>query len=293
MNRLGITDTVIAHSLATGRLFPVIHGVFAVGHERVGDRGRMRAATLACGDQSVVSHRTAAALLGLLDRVPTRIDVIGTGSAGRKISQVRRHHVPRPHGAEAGHCDGIPCTSPSRTIVDLAGTTGGRELRGVVEEAAVQRCLNPAEIDRILGARRRHGAPRLRRILGDWRQSGPGAGGAGNPPDLRSRLEAQLLAAIRAADLPAPRCNERLIVEGRRLTVDFLWPGQRLVVETDGWRFHDHAAAFERDRQRDLILQKAGYRTLRVTHRQLSRERDAVIATIGGLLDGSSGSVAA
>jgi very-short-patch-repair endonuclease len=293
MHDLGVSDTSIAHSISVGRLFPVVRGVFAVGRPGLNGRGRMRAATLACGDESLVSHRTAAALLGLTDCIPTAIDVIAPGDAGRGTGGIRRHHVPLPRGGEAGHCEAIPCTSPSRTIVDLAGVADERELRGFVEEAAVQRCLDPAEIDRILATRRRRGTPCLLRILRDWRPLGSEGEETDGAPVLRSGLEARLLGAIRAAGLPAPRCNEEVAINGKRLTVDFLWPEQRLVVETDGRRFHDHAAAFERDRQRDLILERAGYRTLRVTHKQLARERSAVIATIRGLLDASSGSVVA
>lgn len=292
LRHLGITDAVIAHAVATGRLFPVMRGVFAVGRSRVDRRGRMRAATLVCGDDSVVAHRSAAALLGLVERAPDAVDVIAPGDAGRYVEGIRRHHLPLPEGAEGGHCDEIPCTSPSRTIVDLAGNMRERELRGIVEEAAVQRCLDSAEIDRILATRRRRGAPLLRRVLRDWRESNGSERQASGGPDLRSRLEARLLAAIRAAELPTPRCNEHLVLDGERLVVDFLWRAQRVVVETDGRRFHDHAVAFERDRRRDLILQRAGYRTLRVTYRQLNRERDVVIAAIRGLLDAGSGSVA-
>jgi len=66
--------------------------------------------------------------------------------------------------------------------------------------------------------------------------------------------------------------------------VDFLWPHQRLVVETDGERFHDNPPAFERDRKRDRILQLHGYRIVRFTHAQIEKEPDAVITTIRRLL---------
>ena len=63
-----------------------------------------------------------------------------------------------------------------------------------------------------------------------------------------------------------------------RFEVDLLWPEQRLVVEVDGFAFHGTRAAFERDRRRDAELQALGYRVLRITWRQLTREPEAVIA---------------
>ena len=66
--------------------------------------------------------------------------------------------------------------------------------------------------------------------------------------------------------------------------VDFLWPNQNLVVETDGQAFHDNPLAFERDRMRDRALHLAGYRVVRFTHSQVEKEPGAVISAIRQLL---------
>jgi very-short-patch-repair endonuclease len=65
--------------------------------------------------------------------------------------------------------------------------------------------------------------------------------------------------------LPAP-VNARI----GSLEVDFLWRHSRLVVETDGYRYHRGRTAFEGDRERDLALRMQGYQVLRLTHRQLT-----------------------
>lgn len=82
-----------------------------------------------------------------------------------------------------------------------------------------------------------------------------------------------MLALCDEHDLPRPR--SRAWVAGLR--VDFLFAASRLVVETDGYRYHRTRRAFERDRERDA---RAGYRTLRFTHRQLTREPAMVAATL-------------
>jgi very-short-patch-repair endonuclease len=66
--------------------------------------------------------------------------------------------------------------------------------------------------------------------------------------------------------------------------VDFLWPEQRLIVETDGFGAHGTRRAFERDRQRDARLQAAGYRVLRFTWRQLLDEPEVVAARLAAAL---------
>ena len=85
--------------------------------------------------------------------------------------------------------------------------------------------------------------------------------------------------------LPAPACNQMLEIDGKRYEVDLLWERQRVIVEADGGRYHDNRGAFERDRQRDRVLQSAGYRVIRITWIQVEKEADAIMATIRRLLN--------
>ena len=66
----------------------------------------------------------------------------------------------------------------------------------------------------------------------------------------RSELERRLLPTLKAAGLPRPLVNHP--VHGHE--ADFYWPAQKLVVETDGWRFYGTRRASERDRSRDAEL---------------------------------------
>ena len=75
-----------------------------------------------------------------------------------------------------------------------------------------------------------------------------------------------------------------------RWEVDAYWPRHRLVVEVDGYAFHSHRRAFERDRAKDRELVLAGLRVLRVTWRQLASGPHAVVATLAAALSRGSGS---
>jgi predicted transcriptional regulator of viral defense system len=185
----GLPDTTIDSRLSSGVLQPLFHGVYSVGHRAVGRPGRMLGATLACGGQSVVSHGCAAELHGLWEKQPRLIDVIAPGSKGRKIDGIRWHrgHPLRP--SEITSCDGVPCTTIPRTLVDMAGQLTERSLRRMVEQAAVLRALDVSAIERSLARGRRRGAPLLRLLLEPWRRMDA-------EPRLRRRTEARLLAAV-------------------------------------------------------------------------------------------------
>ena len=54
--------------------------------------------------------------------------------------------------------------------------------------------------------------------------------------------------------------------------------------EVDGGLTHGHRLAVERDHRRDLDVQAAGYRTIRVTYRQLTDEPLRIAARLARLL---------
>jgi very-short-patch-repair endonuclease len=64
------------------------------------------------------------------------------------------------------------------------------------------------------------------------------------------------------------------------LTVDFIWRERRLIVETDGYRYHRGRAAFEEDRARDLRLRALGYEVIRLTYRQVVDEPGGIASIL-------------
>jgi very-short-patch-repair endonuclease len=62
--------------------------------------------------------------------------------------------------------------------------------------------------------------------------------------------------------------------------VDFLWSGERLVVEVDSYRYHSDRATFRSDRARDRELKLRGYEVLRFTDLEISTEPLAVVSSL-------------
>ncbi len=266
-----MSDTSIRRALEAWHLHRVFHGVYALGYVPSDASARLRAATLACGTDAVVSHRSAAVLLGLLDRGPVSIEVIAPGDKGRKIDGIRAHAVGSLRREETGTAHGIPCTSPARTLVDVAGTVGVRTLRSMFERAAVRKLLDLDAIEASMMPRRR-GMPALRGLIEEWRRAAPVA----EKQRLKSPLEAMVLPLLMRRGAPAPRSNAPVQLVKGRIEVDFLWDEQRFVLEADSRDFHATDVAFERDRWRDRELLRVGYASLRVTRLQAEDEAEAV-----------------
>ncbi len=278
LREIGFSERRISHALRRGALRPVLPTVFSLGHDYLTPRARLLAATLACGPGTVVSHGTAAWLLGLGEWRPLEIDVIAPAEGGRKIATLRRRFVPPPKSAEVGIYAGVPTTGVARTLVDLAGILHEAKLSAAIEQAAVLRALDVERIDAILAGAPRRGSHRLLSALAPWR-------GRGRNLHLRSRNEAKLFSLLAVAGAPLPETNARLSVNGESFEIDLLWRRQRVAVEADSRRFHDNPIAAIRDSHRNRALVAAGFLVGRFGWGELEDRPEAVVAEISKLLD--------
>ena len=208
------------------------------------------AAVLALGPNAVISHRSAAALWGLLPSAAGFIEVSVPGDNGRErrpgIAIHRSHSL---IAAVATRRNGIALTKPKRTLRDLHRTVPQPVLRRAVRRALDLRLIESTDLE--------------------------------NEDELtRSKLEELMLRLCRRHHLPLPEVNVRV----GSYEVDFLWRAGHLIAETDGFRHHGHRAAFEADRERDASLQTLGYRVLRFTYRQVRNEPSQVASALRALL---------
>jgi len=261
----GLNEGAISARVAGGWLTREHQGVYRLG-VFCGTFGPEAAALLACGARAALSHDSAIAMCGLAER-PRTPHVSGSRAAHAGI---RGHRTPLPE-SDVTSLHGLRVTTPARTLLDVSTSMPARALDRLVEEAQVHRLVTRDDLLRAVErGKHRPGVRTLAAIVGD----------PAEPAFTRSVAERRLVELVRAAGLPQPRTNTR--VAG--FEVDAVWPRQRLIVEVDGWTYHRTRAAFERDRARDGRLLMAGYRTLRITWRQLVRERERVIAMLAALL---------
>ncbi|HEX8101132.1 MAG TPA: DUF559 domain-containing protein [Solirubrobacteraceae bacterium] len=260
----GLERDDLAYRVRVGRLHRIHRGVYAVGHTALTPLAHDLAAVLACGPGTVLSSFNAAVLWDLLKRQQGPIHVT-TRRQRRAPAGVVVHQAPLPR-EDTTTRHAIPVTTPTRTILDLAAHAPTRDLENALAQAQVLRLIN---VDHLRErAQNRRGAAALRALLDD------------GPAFTRSEAERRLLQLIARAGLPKPRTN--IWIAGHE--VDTVWLSQKLVAEVDGFAFHAHRAAFERDRARDADLMAAGYRVLRFTWRQITRTPEAVAIRLANAL---------
>src|SRR4051794_37019475 len=267
---LGFGRGAVQHQLRLGRLHRVYRGVYAVGYARLTLLGRWLAAVRACGEGAALSHRTGATSWNVMRATGGAIHVTVVRSQRPKPGIVL-HQVRALDPRDLTIREGIPVTSLARTFIDIAETESAQTLRRAWDEAERLQLLDVVAVRRLCDrSPGRRGLAPLRALLADTREA----------PHTKRELEAAFFDFCRAHRLPLPACN--ILVEGYE--VDAFWPGHRLIVELDSWEFHRGRRAFERDRERDAVLQAAGYRVIRITWRKLTQEPEEVASLIRRLM---------
>jgi very-short-patch-repair endonuclease len=241
----GLTRTQIQTRARHGGLHRVHRGVYAVGHPALSHPGRMLASVMACGPGAVLAHRSAADLWGIHKYAGLpEVTVPRTGARQRR--GIRVHVSATLEPGDVTTRDGIPVTTPARTVTDLADVTTRR---------ATQRALAAAER---AGLASRHDLlipPRGRRrvVHGPHRFS-------------RSENEERFMQSLDRWGLPLPEQNQDI----GPWEVDFIWREHALVVELDDPFSHLDREAFERDRLKDEQLTDAGLEVRRITTDRLA-----------------------
>ncbi len=267
---LGYTSKAIKHRIARGRLCGVARGVYTVRGPELTKHGRWMAAALSCGPGAVLSGESAAALWGIRRWHRGSIEVTVPAGVARCVEGVivRRRKLAAD---DVTSRDGIPVTAPVLTLIDLAGRFERDQLEAAINEADKHDLVHPDELRAALDA------------------VGPRAGVASlrNTLDRRtftltdSELERRFLPIARMAGLPEPQTGVRL----NGFKVDFYWPDLKLVVETDGLRYHRTPAEQAKDRLRDQAHTAADLTQLRFTHEQVVFHREQVKSTLAAVAE--------
>jgi hypothetical protein len=271
MRAAEISEKEILHRIRIGLLVRVYRGVYSVGHRPLTVEARYVAAVKACGEDAVLCGRAAAYLLGILKASsPPPPDVMTPTERRVKGLKPRRG---KPDPSEVWRVKGIPCTSPARTIVDLAPRMDDDAFARVCHEAGVRYKTTPRQVKAVMARRgRTNGAARIRRVV------------EGEAKVTLSVLEKAFLKALEAAGLPLPDTNIRV---GRH-RVDCHWIEYGLTVELVSYQFHNSYYAWDKDHDRERDARSRGHEWRRFTYDDVFVDQTYMLGELRKLLTPSA-----
>ena len=255
----GMTARQIANRLATGSWTREARGLYRHAATPSTPLSRLLAACIV--HDGLASHRSAAAL-HVIDGF--KLDLIElTVSRGRRplMPGVVLHQSSQMSLAKPVQRQGVPCTRPDRTVLDLAAVVSRRRLDRTIDAVLRDRLLRPSDLYGVLALHARRGRngcaafrSALDRRLGD------------DPVPLSewSRMVEDLLVD---AGLARPRLEYRICrSDGELLAqVDLAYPPHRVAIELDSVRFHLNRKSFVADPRRRNRLTLAGWTVLSFT----------------------------
>jgi len=255
---MGLGRRLNQDRVEAGILIPVFQGVFALGHRRIDRRGRWLAAVLASGPGAVLSHGSALSLWEMRGSHGDVEVLRRSGGTHQRRSGIRLHQTRSLPDDHVTIEQGIPATTPERSLLDMASRLDAKQQERALVAGDKNGCVRWSELQRVLrGWRGKRGIGRLRRVA---MEVDPRAA------DTFSSLGVDFLALCREFGLSLPQVN--VLVED--FLIDFYWPGQRVIVETDSYEHHANRPVFEEDHERTVALTAAGYEVHRATWRMLT-----------------------
>lgn len=250
-------------------------------------RQDLMVAVLDAGAGAAVSHRAAAMLLGLARRgAPEVVEITVTRLRSARLDGVLVHRSRDLVPEHVAVVDGIPCTGPLRTLVDL----GAVEPRRVVADA-LERALHAEQVTipgvewmlTRLSRRGRDGCGTIRRALDERALCS-----ATPQPGL---LEPRFARIFKGSRLPAPDYQHKVFdADGEYVgTPDFAYPAIKEAIEVDGFEAHGTPNAMTSDFEREHRLRAAGWNVTRFTWFHVVRRPRYVLEVVAGVLGAHNG----
>jgi predicted transcriptional regulator of viral defense system len=265
--RKWMTPQQLRTCITRGELERVYRDVYRLRGAPSSRRQQLLAAVYRGGRAAVGSHRSCAALWGMLDRWPATPEISIPSTRRVRVMGVTVHRSEDLCDEFVTAVDGIPVTVPAFTILDLGAVCGVRTVEGALERATV---LGLATVDEIEALHRRlrrsgrSGSGALGMVLDDLGLRGD---------DIDSRLEHAMARLWKRFDLPQP-VYHYVVHDDRGVPIaeaDFAYPHLKLIIEVDGFDAHGSPKALQMDLARQNLVVLQGWTVLRFTWNDVTK----------------------
>jgi very-short-patch-repair endonuclease len=252
---LGLSSPAIVRRVSGGdwvRLFP---GVYRLAAAPCTWEQTVMAGCLAAGRGAVASHRSAGTLLDM-PGLPRWVEVTVARPRVVSLEGIIAHQTRVLPPQDIGRLNGIPATTPARTIADLARIYPATKVGPMLDYALARRLVTRAQLEARATGRKHDDV--LRELL-DERPA--------TTRPMGSEFEASLFQALRDAGLPLPVAQYRvLMADGSEVFLDFAYPDVMLAIEADSYLWHASLADWRRDRARNNEVIALGWSILPITY---------------------------
>jgi hypothetical protein len=254
----GRSPSSLARDLSAGRLDRLGRGIYRVSGGSESWRQRVKSVTLT---GAIACRRTAAAVYGFKDVPAREIEVLVVGSRSTRDPRCKVHRTKYLPDSDVRVVQGIPLTSPARTLLELGAVCPREVVRRAMQNALHSGLVTLAELLEELrrcGRMGRPGTAIFRHLLLEYDFEGACE---------ESELEAVMIRRIQEAGLPRPHVQYPIREDdGACLArIDGAYPELGIALEADGHEFHSAFPDWVRDRRKQNALVSRGWVVLRFT----------------------------
>ncbi len=256
-----VSDDMLQH----GPFRRLFSGVYVPAATDITPAVRARAALLSVPFARFATHHSAAALMGAVVP-PTSLVHVGTTAARatqRRGIRLHRYAV-RP---ELARFQGVLCTSPVRTFLDLAEVLELVDLVVLGDQMVARGLTDPVSLSEAAAQTTRRGARLARRASALVRER------------TESSMETRARLLFVLAGVPEPKVNIEITVRNGRIRyrVDLAWPEFRVAVEYDGRHHIEREPQWQADLGRREDIEAEGWRVIVLTAPDIFRTPEATL----------------
>ena len=264
---LGVTNNEISRRMRIERIEQLHPGVYYLNATPPTWKTDVLAGVVAAGPDALASHRCAAVLWGFDGIYGQMIEATVPYTDSPEPEGVTLHRTRRPNPVAV--VEGIPLTTPERTLLDLA-----RRMPVPTMEKAVRSAIRDGitTVEKIkvemstAGGRGVGGTRRLRRVAEDV---------AYDQSDSPAEIDLRLIVDEALVPRPVQQLRIRLRT-GANAYPDFAWPDRGRIVEVDGFDSHRDPIRFQLDLERQNQLMDLGWEVRRFAAADIRKRPDEV-----------------